>query len=701
MLPLAVLAVLWVALFVNNLGTLPTLAGYDVKDHLAYIRHIQENGTLPLANQGWEMFQPPLYYLAAAGLLNLLSLSVSDTGGILALRLLGLVCGLAHCVLVWAGLRLLFPQDAARRRWGLVLAGCLPPMLYLSQYITNEGMAAALASASLYACLVVLRQSLPTWKSCAGLGVCLGMALLAKTTNVLLVPVVLGALIWRRLEQPAGPRRRWAGCLGLICVAALLVCGWHYGRVWLHFGNPLIGNWDPKTGFTWWQDDGYRTSAYYFRFGAALRHPWYAGFKSFGDGIYSTLWGDGLLGGAVRFPSRAPWNYELMAMGYWLSLLPALAVLAGAILALFKFIRQPSAEWFLLLGLSFLVAVALMYMSLVVPSAGQSKAFYGFPALMPFCALGSLGLGFLAQRNRYVRFMVCLVFGMWAVGSYASFWVLRSSVPYALTRGETLGKEHRYAEAAEFLKERLKSEPRATELRLLLVFTLFPTGDLDEAERQVQTVLQQEPENGEGWLWRAAILRQRRQIDQAINAARRSMALAPGNGSAYWELAGLLTQQKHYGEAVEVARLGLAVDPFSYDLRLALGSALLLGGQPSEASVQFRYACVLNPGSADRMNRLAWKWATDEDPVERNGAAAVKLAEQVCGLTRNPKAIYLITLAAADAETGAYAQAIQVAERAQAAALNSGSAGLVEKIRQMLDRFKSGQPYREKASTWN
>src|SRR5262249_4960680 len=97
----------------------------------------------------------------------------------------------------------------------------------------------------------------------------------------------------------------------LALAMAALVCGWHYVRVWEHFGRPLIGNWDTRAGFSWWQDDGYRTSAYYLRFGEVLIRPWYNSFTSFADGIYSTLWGDGLFSGQIT--NRLPWNYDLMS----------------------------------------------------------------------------------------------------------------------------------------------------------------------------------------------------------------------------------------------------------------------------------------------------------------------------------------------------------------------------------------------------
>jgi tetratricopeptide (TPR) repeat protein len=692
---LAVLAGFWVALLVNNLGGVPYRAGFDADQHLRYVRYIQENKSLPLASEGWQMFQPPLYYLVGAGFLSLLSLTPSQVAGATALRVMGLSVGVAHLAVVWAALRLLFPRETAKQQWGLLLAACLPPMLYLSQYITNEPLSAALASACLYLCLRILKLDRFTWKTSAGLGVCLGAALLTKSTNVLLIPAIFGSLLWRWLEKPGLSLSRWIGCVGLIFLSATIVSGWHYARVWLHFGNPLIGGWDPKRGFPWWQDDGYHTCAYYLRFGQALLHPWYAGFKSFGDGFYSTLWGDGLLGGFNTLATPPPWDYDLMAIGYWLSLLPTVAIVVGGILAVVKFIREPVAERFLLLGFSCSVAVALLWMSLTAPCCGAVKACYGLPALVPLCAFGALGLDFLTRGHSKLRFLLCVLFGVWAINSYASFWVSRSSVPYLLSHAKELAIDGQVVQAEELLRERLESQPHAVRVRSLLIGLLIQSGDLDEAGKQAQIAAQEQPGDGMPLLSMALIFNQRHQPDKAVEAAGRSIELEPGRGPAYELLAGVLINQGRYEEATRVARQGLAVASYSPKLRFALGFALLGEARESEALSQFRYACLINPDSVEGLNNVAWKLATDEDPRQRNGPVAVKLAEQACALTEYRRADCIDTLAAAYAEAGRYADAVKTAERARASAIASGETNLAAKDQKLIELFKSGKPYRK------
>jgi hypothetical protein len=121
---LLVVAGVWLLLFWNNVQLLPFHAGFDAKEHLKYVNYIQEHRALPLPNEGWEMYQPPLYYLIAAASLSACKLSINDPGSVFVLRLLGTFLGIAQLVLVFFSLRLLFPARIAFV--GLVLAAFLP-----------------------------------------------------------------------------------------------------------------------------------------------------------------------------------------------------------------------------------------------------------------------------------------------------------------------------------------------------------------------------------------------------------------------------------------------------------------------------------------------------------------------------------------------------------------------------------------------
>jgi Tfp pilus assembly protein PilF len=419
------------------------------------------------------------------------------------------------------------------------LAGLLPPLLYLSQYVTNEGMAAALVSASLYLTLRMIQRESVSWKACAGLGICLGAALLTKLTAVLVVPLAFSALRWKAasgsrsvvcgLWSGAGRRqlRHWAVRMGLVLGVFAVVCGWYYLRVWAHDGLPRVGVWSSRTGFGWWQDDGFRTSAFYVRFGQTLVNPWFGSFNSFADGIYCSLWGDGLFGGVPTSATRPPWNYELMAIGYWLALAPTLGVLVGAVLAVVRFVRDPSAEWFMVLGLGFLLALTMIHMSIVAPYYCLVKAIYGMSGLLPLCACGALGLNALSRRSGKLRLVMCVTLGAWALTSYTSFWIVRSSVPALLARSRALLEGQRYVESAAVLSTVLNLQPGNALAHHQLALALGATGRTKEAIEQYTEVLRLDPEsdgalNNLAWIRAAHPQAEFRDGAEAVRLAERA-----------------------------------------------------------------------------------------------------------------------------------------------------------------------------------
>lgn len=202
MLLLVGIAVGWIALYSNNFGRLPKTAGFDVTDHLAYINYIKTNHSLPLANQGLEMYNPPLYYFISAILATLFNLDVFSVAATQLFRGFGLLVGVTHIILIFLCLRLVFPERPGIQLFGLVLAAFLPEHLYISQYVTNESLAAAWITGTIYFCLRLLKGEQHLWQLSAAGGACLGAALLTKFTAILTIPFFYGALFgWLALRR--------------------------------------------------------------------------------------------------------------------------------------------------------------------------------------------------------------------------------------------------------------------------------------------------------------------------------------------------------------------------------------------------------------------------------------------------------------------------------------------------------------------
>jgi hypothetical protein len=288
--------------------------------------------------------------------------------------------------------------------------------------VTNEIWAAAFASLGIWQALRLLARRDTRLSAHVALGSLLGAALLTKFSTLLALAAVLAALATRRLAEGEHSLRVWARTVGAVVLACLAVAGWHYARVALRFGDPFVGNWDVAAGAAWWQDPGYRTALDYLRFGESLTRPVFAAYHSCPDALYSTLWGDGLLGGSARVVDAPPWNYRLMLAGYWLAVLPSLGVVAGLVASLHRFVREPRAEWVLVLGLAAATPLALVSLSLRLPFYAQCKAFYGLQALVPFAALGAVGLDWIARRLGRAGGLVWVWLGTWALCAWSTYW---------------------------------------------------------------------------------------------------------------------------------------------------------------------------------------------------------------------------------------------------------------------------------------
>jgi tetratricopeptide (TPR) repeat protein len=726
--PLLIIAVLWVALFCNNSRFIPYAVGFDARSHSNYIGYLQEHKALPLPSEGFEMLQPPLYYGISAITLSTLGLSVSDGAGVMVLRLLTMSFGLMHVVLIFLSLRLLFPGQIGRQMVGLVLAAFLPMNLYLSHYVTNETLAALLVSVSIYLCLRMLKTGTNSWASISALGFVIGAAALTKFTAVLVVPFIVVALArqtFARREGVGTGLKKLGSMLGI----AILVSGWHYVRLWKQTGRVVIGGWDPASGSAWWQDDGYRVAAWFGRFGESMLHPLFSCTASFLDGIYSTMWGDGLSGGALGLAFRPPWNYNLMVAGYFLAVLPTVLILVGAAASAVKLVREGGSDRFVLLGLTFVVWVGLVYLNLRVPYYGSVKSFYGLCALVPLCFFGAVGWEVLTRERKPLQFALGVIMLVWAMNSYAALWIRGNSAPTYIHLGAMLDSRGRAGAAASEFARAVEIDPANALARRLWASALNEVGRTDEAFQQAERAVELDPTNAAGHYILSVILVRRGQMKHAIGEAQLAVELGPEDLFAHQHWSELLIRLGRDDEIINAARNGLAVSPYDPSLHYTLGLALARKNDLTMATNQFAYALLfapdwmevhlnfgrallllgdapngmrhlqtavrLMPDSPLALNELAWLLATSSDAALRNGLEAVQLAEHGCAVTSRRDPMLLATLAAAYAEAGRFSEAINAAQEALALARTTGDEATVVRTENLLGCFQSGRAFHQ------
>ena len=717
-------AALWLILFWHNSQILPAVVGFDASAHLNYIKYLEEHHSLPLPSQGIQMFQPPLYYVISAVALSLFRLSTTDPSAILLLRALTMIFGIGQVVLVFASLRLVFPGRPYLQLIGAGLAAFLPMQLYISHYPTNETLAGVLVSASLYLTLRIVTGGTASWQSCSALGLLLGAALLTKATAVLAVPFITLALA-RQLGCQRASAAKWATTLGSMVVIAALTCSWHYLRV-SKFGSPLVGGSDPVTGLLWWQDDGYRTVSYFLRFGESLIRPLFSVTASFPDGLYSTLWGDGLCSGVSNLMVRPPWNYNLMCAGYLLSLLPATLLLVGAVAALIQLFRDLCSDVFIMLGLCLALGMALVYFNLKVPCYASVKAFYGLGALIPLGFFCANGWNSVTRGSRALQLTFGIPLVVWATNSFASFWIYDQAAQHINTAMHLSINKKPDAALTE-AKKAVAADPSNAAARIALVIALEDAKQPREALAEAEHAIEVAPLDGATHLEVGALLFKQNELERAIEEARLAVAAAPENTQARLLL--LVSLFYHNEDPVDAAREALAVSPYNAEIHHLLGAALARKGDSIDAFNQLAYSVLIRPewmeasselhlgllalsnsfdaakllhqaassipDSPVALDELAWVFATHPSEELRDGDEAVRLAEHACALTKRTNPLLLATLAAAYAETGNFSEAINTIQESVSKARSSNNKDAIALDEKLLGFFQSNKPIRQ------
>jgi hypothetical protein len=408
----------WLVLAANNFLKLPRDMGYDAPAHVDYIHFVAERGTLPDASDGWQMFQAPLFYMMGAAVYRGLTLVTAAGTAALWLRWLTLFCGVAQVELCYRAGRLVFPDRDDLQSLAVLFGGLLPMNVYMSQTLSNEPLCGVFSALIVLLCWQMLREPEAALKPGRQLllGLVFGLALLTKTTAVLLGPlivVVLGFTLWpqgRRALLTAAAR-----CFG----AAVVVSGWYYGLNWMRHGQFFVGGWDASRGLLWWQDPGYRTPSQMLSFGRALGQPMYSGFYSIWDGFYATLWLDANLGG-LDSATAIPWHLSLLLSASFLGLVLSALIAAGFVRGLGCHDVGLRKSLLLSDGILLLYLAAYTVLALRVPIFSQAKASYTLGLTPVYAVLCVAGFDLLPKsrplRSAANAFIIC-----WSLLVYATY----------------------------------------------------------------------------------------------------------------------------------------------------------------------------------------------------------------------------------------------------------------------------------------
>ena len=262
--------------------------------------------------------------------------------------------------------------------------------------------------------------------------------------------------------------------------------------------------------------------------------------------------------------------------------------------------------------------------------------------------------------------------------------------------GLLLGARGRADEALVHLRMAVARKPRYPEGENNLGNALLRRGNLEEAIPHYRAALALDPELAEAHNNLGVALEGVGRPAEAIREWAEALRLRPGYASAEVNLGDALARNgrprdaaAHYAEA---ARLQPEWSEVHARARLTLGDAWLSRGEPREAVAAYREALRWKPDWPDATAALASVLATSADAELRDGAEAIRLAEEAAARAGTPTPSLLDVLASAYAEAGRFREATGAAQHAVEMARASGQEEAARAIAGHLALYRTGVP---------
>lgn len=382
----------WLVLNIHNISLYTPDSGFDAPDHIKYIKYIQNNTSLPIPAQGWEMYHPPLYYLIMAFI-----------PGIKLGQYLNFILVMILIFLIFIFLKKKY-QDYRFGFLGIAFCLSLPVIIQTIPQVNNEVLLTILVSIGLV--FYYFTQKKLNRRNSVIIGLISGLCLLTKYTGILfLISVIVDIIIKRHrsLKYMIKP-------VVIILITTFALSGWVYLKNFILYRNPFISNIDL---FHTEQIPKSRNISFLTNTTAFLNKDYYnSRYYSFWGGVYFSFFHDEQ---NAIIPSSYIGKTDPGLITKPIGII--LLIFAGFIYTVFKKRHdQVFALYF------FLIMAAFIYYCFKYPTATSVKGMYILSTITPLCVFG-------LNLIRKYRIDVYFVFGYlllycWIV--FKNFWILNS-----------------------------------------------------------------------------------------------------------------------------------------------------------------------------------------------------------------------------------------------------------------------------------
>jgi len=391
----------------HNVLSFPVTRGLDATAHIEYIQYLQINKHLPAPDEGWELYQPPVYYLLAS---LLPSLKAAQFLGLFSWLI---ILGCVHWFFKRKSLAL------------ILLVASLPVLIYQIPALTNELFAAAMTTLTMVYYLKIFvpklkkqsnSQSLSFLVPHLILGVLLAISLLSKYTAILLIPTILLERFFTNFKSLQSTKLAIKSTFKQLLPFLLLtfiLSGWFYLKNLIKYHNPLITSVD----FPAWSSFGQPVVTRNLYFFTNLKGFFNLDFfhsqdYSFLSGTYFSFFYDAH--NVVIPPQELP---SLGVILFLLSIPLALISLKGIWQTLKS--KQNSSSLFFLVFSFFLLVSYILY-NFKHPYYSTIKASFLTSAVLPFAFFFHTGV---EKWNKKMKLGLLIYLGLYALMVVKHFWV--------------------------------------------------------------------------------------------------------------------------------------------------------------------------------------------------------------------------------------------------------------------------------------